>query len=123
MSCIVLRVLRRIDYFQGPGVQLNRPACILLGHWGCALCFRGALEVVNPPQNTQDDAGHSTRDRALAKLRACGGMYVGSLREFSLVLGGSKSATGAALAGLERDGLIVRVAASHGKGSAIRLTV
>lgn len=60
-------------------------------------------------------------DRVLSKLRAGSGMYVGSLREFSLVLGGSKSATGAALAGLERDGLIVRVAASHGKGSAIKL--
>jgi DNA-binding GntR family transcriptional regulator len=45
---------------------------------------------------------------------------VQSTRELALSLGCSKSALAEALAKLESEGVLVRVVASHGKGSAIR---
>jgi hypothetical protein len=75
----------------------------------------------NQPGQAPDSTERSIRERVLAKLKVAGGCLVQSTRELAFSLGCSKSALGEALAKLEGEGVLIRVAASHGKGSAIRL--
>jgi hypothetical protein len=73
------------------------------------------------PGQTPDTTGHSVRERLITRLKVAGGGLAQSTRELAFSLGCSKSAFGEVLAKLESEGVLVRVAASHGKGSAIRL--
>ena len=75
-----------------------------------------------PPGHEPDSTGHSIHERLLSKLSVAGGSLAQATRELALGLGCSKSALGDVLAKLEGEGVIVRVAASHGKGSAIKLS-
>jgi biotin operon repressor len=73
------------------------------------------------PGQIPNSTGHSVRERLITRLKVAGGSLVQSTRELAFSLGCSKSALGEVLARLESEGVLVRVAASHGKGSAIRL--
>jgi hypothetical protein len=61
------------------------------------------------------------RERLITRLKVAGGSLAQPTRELAFSLGCSKSALGEVLAKLECEGMLVRVAASHGKGLAIRL--
>ena len=80
-----------------------------------------APEGGNSALSGPDSTGQSVRERLFARLAVAGGSLAQSTRELALGLGCSKSALADVLTKLETEGLIVRVAASHGKGSAIRL--